>query len=271
VTRSPDAAIAPRAVFGVSAIGAEALDDPATDPQLVRRIVADLARSNRWLGGAAAVRWGLAHLIDARDTGATLTLLDIGTGAGDLPLMARRWAAQRGVVLRPLGLERIGAAAHVARDAGIPMIIGCAGALPIARGSVDIVLLSQVLHHLDRASAVALLQDMAAIARRGVIVADLRPTWYATRGFRVAGRALGLHRTTIRDGVTSLRRGFAPRSLAALFGDASLAGAHVQSRPMARVGACWRQPEGEGRREKGEGRREKGEGREQGEGSRWAP
>ncbi len=226
--------------IAVSPLGTEALDDPTTDPRLVERIVTDLVRSNRWLGGVAAMRHGLAALIDRGDRGRVMTLLDIGTGAGDLPAAARAWAQRHGVTLRLLGIERIAAAGRIAQRAGVEMLLGCAGALPLAPGSVDIVLLSQVLHHLDAASASALLARVSAIARRGVVVADLRPTWYAAPGFRLAGRALGLHRVTIDDGVTSLRRGYSATGLAALCRDAGIVGAHVVSRPMARVVAVWR-------------------------------
>ena len=78
----------------------------------------DIARANWWLGGVAAVRFGLGQLLQPSDRGSTLTLFDVGTGAGDLPLDARRWAGRRGVSIVPLGLERIPAAARVARGAG---------------------------------------------------------------------------------------------------------------------------------------------------------
>jgi SAM-dependent methyltransferase len=221
-------------------MGSEALDSPATDPALVERIVADLVRSNRWLGGLTAMRYALGQLIDGNDRDRELTLLDIGTGAGDLPVAARAWARSRGVTLRVLGVERIAAAGRVARRAGVDTVLGCAGALPVAPQSVDIVLLSQVLHHLEHDSAVALLANVSAVARRGVVIADLRPTWYAAPGFRLAGRALRLHRVTIDDGVTSLRRGYRPAQLAMLCREAGVVGAAVRARPLARVVAWWR-------------------------------
>ena len=224
----------------LSPIGVEALDDPNTDPALVARMLRDIARANWWLGGVAAVRFGLAQLIGPSDRGRTLTLFDIGTGAGDLPLDARRWAARRGVTLVPLGLERIPVAATVARAAGVPVMVGCASAIPLGHGSVDIVLISQVAHHLDAASATRLFATATGIARRGVIVADLRPAWYAANGFRLAGLLLGFDRVTLADGVTSVRRGFAPARLRELCQRAGVGNAGVAGRPGARVVAWWR-------------------------------
>jgi SAM-dependent methyltransferase len=227
------------AAFALSPVGVEALDDPATDPALVTRMLRDIARSNRWLGGAAAARYGLSQLLGPADRGRTLTLFDIGTGAGDLPRDAVRWAARRGVTLVPLGLERIPAAAALAQRNGVPVVLGCAGVLPLRAKSVDLVLVSQVAHHLDRASAMQLVAACQRLARRGVILADLHRRWFAAPGFRLAGRVLGLHPATIDDGITSLRRGYTAATLRALCVEAGIANVHVTARPGARVVAWW--------------------------------
>jgi SAM-dependent methyltransferase len=227
-----------------SSPGVEALDNPAADPALVTRMMRDLARANRWMGGRAAVRFGLARLLDATDRGRRLTLFDIGTGAGDLPLDAARWAARRGVTLVPLALERIVAAARIARGAGVPVVVGCAGALPVRARSVDLVLVSQVAHHLDTESVVTLFTACSRVARRGVLVCDLRPSALFAHGFRAAGRILGFDPTTLDDGVTSLARGFSPARLKEL-GDRAQRGerppeVHVATRPLSRIVAWWR-------------------------------
>lgn len=226
--------------IATSPIGLEALDDPATDPALVIRMLRDIARANRLFGGTATVRAGLRQLLEAPDRGRTLTLFDIGTGAGDLPCDAVRWAARRGITLRAFGLERIPAAARLARHAGVPTLLGCAGAIPLADQSVDMVLVSQVAHHLDDAAIIRLFADCSRIARRGVIIADLRPSRWAGIAFRVAGAALALHPVTIADGVTSLRRGFTPARLAALAAQSHRHPVHLAARPFARILACWR-------------------------------
>lgn len=224
----------------LSPIGAEALDDPTTEPALVRRMLADIARCNRWLGGTAAMRYGLARLLEPSDRGQSLTLFDIGTGGADLPRAAQRWALRRGVLLRPLALERIRAAAAVARDHGVPTILGCAGSLPLRAKSVDVVLVSQVAHHLDRASVIRLFAAGTQLARRGVVVADLHRRWFAVPAFRAAGAVLGLHATTIADGVTSVRRGYSIGELRALCDAAGVANASVAATLGARIVASWR-------------------------------
>lgn len=192
--------------------GTELLDDPAADDAAVRRSLRNIARANRLFGGWRAVRVGLTRLL-ARHDATALTLLDVGTGAGDLPRRAERWAASRGLTLRTVGLERHPSAARLARGPDLPLLLGCGGALPIRNGAVDIVTLSQVAHHLDPQTLAAVAGEAGRVARVGVVVADLRPGRLAGLGFRMAGTLLGFDEHTVRDGVTSLGRGFTEERL----------------------------------------------------------
>jgi hypothetical protein len=218
--------------------GHELLDDPAADPALVRESLHHIERSNRWFGGRAALRWGVGRALAAVPSGSRLTLLDLGTGSGDLPLDLARWARRRGVELRPLGLERIPAAARAARDAGVPTLLGCAGALPIRPRSVDLVTISQLLHHLAAEDAVRLLGDATRLARRAVVVADLQRSALARLAFRAGATCLRFDRHTRADGLTSIARGYRRAELAALCAAAGVP-AEVAVRPWYRVVAWW--------------------------------
>jgi SAM-dependent methyltransferase len=224
--------------LSLSTTGEELLDNPGADGSTVQLSLANIVRANRWFGGAAAVRFGLARLFDDRPAGA-FTLLDVGTGAGDLPAMAMRWGAARGLAIQPIGLERHPAAARLARKTGLPTLLGDAGDLPLADRSVDLVIVSQLAHHLDPDSCVTLFRECSRVARRGVLIADLRPSRLAALGFRIGGRLLGFDRVTIEDGVTSLARGFTAAALTTLVKRAGYQGT-VARRPGARIVAVWR-------------------------------
>ena len=224
--------------LAISSIGTELLDDPAADPAVVARSLGNIARANRWFGGAHAVRYGLSRILAGVPRQGTLSLLDLGTGAGDLPRDAVRWAARRGWRLAPVGLERSRVAARVADAAGCPCAVGCAGAVPFRDKSVDIVLLSQVLHHLAPASAVRLLRHCDRLARLGVVVADLRRARLAGSLFRLGGRLLRFDPVTMVDGVTSIQRGYSVAELLALLGQAGITG-RVARRPGYRLVATW--------------------------------
>jgi SAM-dependent methyltransferase len=231
--------------LGLSAIGTELLDDPAADPAAVVLSLRNVARANRWFGGAAAVRYGLSQVLRGLPADRRLTLLDLGTGAGDLPRLAVRWARRRGYDLLGLGLELSRPAAGLARRGGVPCAVASAGAPPLREKSVDIVLLSQVAHHFSGESAVRLFRTCDALARVGVVVADLRRGLLARLAFRVGALALRFDPITRADGLTSIRRGYTPAELRALLAAAGMR-ARVSRRPGYRLVATWRPGSGAG-------------------------
>ncbi len=219
-------------------LGDELLDHPDADPGVVRESLHHIARSNRWFGGWWAVRHGLGRVLAEVPRGRAVSLLDIGTGLADLPRAAVPWAARRGLTLTPLGLERHRTAAALARGHGVATLLGCAGALPIRDRSVDVVIASQLVHHLAPEAIVAFCRDADRIARIGVVIADLRRSRWAMAGFWVGSRLLGFDRATREDGLTSVRRGFTRAELEALLARAGLA-ARVERTPGFRLVATW--------------------------------
>jgi len=63
----------------LSPLGAELLDDPAADPAAVAASLRDIARANRWFGGVAAMRRGLARALADLPRDSSVTLADLAT------------------------------------------------------------------------------------------------------------------------------------------------------------------------------------------------
>jgi len=218
-------------------IGTELLDDPRADPRAIRAQLGDLARLNAWFGGTRAVVDALRpHLARAR--GSSWTALDVGAGSGDILRAAIAAARAYDVRLEGMAIERTRAAAALARAQGVAAVVADGDALPLADDSVDVVIVSQVLHHLPAAQAVRWLAALDRIARRVVIVADLRRSKLAMAGLWLAGVPLGLDSTTRRDAITSLRRGYTREELDELLASAGVR-AKTRYRPVSRVVASW--------------------------------
>ena len=224
--------------LSITSVGVELLDDPSANPAAVAESLRNIGRANRWFGGAAAVRFGLARTLVGVPPGTTLSLLDLGTGLGDLPRVAVRWGAARGIRVLPVALEVNRVAATLASGAGVPTALACAGVPPIRDKSVDVVLVSQVAHHLTEASVVHLLQTCDRLARRAAIVADLRRSPIARPAYWCGARLLRFDPVTVADGMTSIRRGFIPRELTSLMARAGIEG-RVYRRPGFRLVATW--------------------------------
>lgn len=201
----------------------EMMDQPYVEEAELANDLRNLAWINALLGGIAVIR---AHLPprwrgEGRATGeaerqpSRLTVLDVATGGGDIP----RWLIGR---RRPLDL--IAADLHpqmlqLARrwSAGLPIhFLRCdARQLPFRDRSIDVVLCSLMLHHLTEPDAVTTLRELSRIARRRLIVNDLRRSrvaylliWAITRFSR--------NRLTRYDSPVSVQRAFTPAELEAL-------------------------------------------------------
>ena len=217
----------------------ELLDDPASDAGTVLASLGDVRRINRFLGGRHAAVARLDGMFRAERAGASLTLLDVGTGLGDIPTAAARRARKRGLALRLVGLERHPAAARAARGHGLLGVVADAGRLPFADRSVDYVLCSQLLHHFAGSAAERLVRELDRVARRGVVIADLRRSVFAAAGFFLASFALRVGPVTRRDGVISVFRGFSAAEMANVCRTAGVV-AEVRRHPLFRLTAAWR-------------------------------
>jgi len=137
-----------------------------------------------------------------------------------------------------MGLERIPAAARIAAGGGLATFIGCASAFPVRPKSVDIVLVSQVVHHFHRDAAVELLRWCDRFARRAVIMVELVRSRMAAAAFQVGSRALGFDPMTIEDGLTSIERGLTASEVRNLLSDAGVSGRVTRVAPY-RLIATW--------------------------------
>jgi len=216
----------------------EVLDRADAPAVLVRASLADVRRANALFGGRRAVVAALVPFFEGAHPPARWTLLDLGTGAGDIPRAAARAAARRGIELVTLGLEHHRAAAALARNAGVTPVVGDIERPPFSSGSVDVVIMSQILHHASRERALEWVRAANRIARRAVVVADLRRSRFAAWGIWLASFPLAFHPVSRRDGVLSVRRGFTPAELTELLRRAGIA-ATARPRPGFRVVAAW--------------------------------
>lgn len=227
--------------------GVEFLDE-TPDPTLQRRSHRDIALANRLFGGVHAVRAELAPWLG--QAGASATLLDVGTGTGDIPDRLRTFAATHDVSLEVFGLDGRAELVRATREFPVAGVAGDALALPFASGTFDFVIASQVLHHFAFDDALKLIQEMHRVARRRVIIADLRRSWLAVAGLWLVSFPLRFHRVSRHDGIVSILRGFEVAELHDLVHAAVGVSPVVKRRTGWRVTASW-SPHADGRRADG--------------------
>jgi 2-polyprenyl-3-methyl-5-hydroxy-6-metoxy-1,4-benzoquinol methylase len=194
--------------------GEEILDRPDVDPRLVTRSLGDVAKANALFGGTSAALKELDSAVAALPRSASL--LDVGTGIGDIPREAATRLRGRGVSLTTFGLDSAEELAVASRNNVFASVCGDALQLPFATKSVDVVLCSQFLHHLLPDDAATMIREMNRVARVRVVISDLRRSWVAAGGLWIASFFLRFHPVSRHDGVVSVMRGFTPSELRAI-------------------------------------------------------
>jgi ubiquinone/menaquinone biosynthesis C-methylase UbiE len=218
--------------------GHEFLDDPDVDDAVRARSHEDVARSNTMFGGSRAVQAELEMVLDDSDAH-TVSLLDVGTGIGDIPALAKESWRTRGIAITAFGVDISPCLLRDARAEGIIPVCGDALALPIASKSVDIVICSQTLHHFEAPDAIMLLRELDRVARVRVIVSDIRRSWLAAAGIWLASYPLRFHPVSRHDGVVSVLRGFTTGELRHLVQSATSQTPVARRRLGFRTTASW--------------------------------
>lgn len=216
----------------------EYLDAPNVDPRIVRRSLADVALANALFGGTRAVLLELRAILPELTSEATL--LDVGSGVGDIAAQARELARREHIELSLITIDMAETLAVASRARTGNAVRGNATALPFADHSVDVVMCSQTLHHFDEASAACVLRELDRVARVRVIVSDLRRSWLAAAGLWIASFPLGFHPVSRHDGIVSIMRGYTRTELERLVETAVGRAPNVKQHAGWRVTATWR-------------------------------
>jgi ubiquinone/menaquinone biosynthesis C-methylase UbiE len=183
---------------------AEYFDDPARSISEIAAGYRQLARVNRLFRlddvyTRLLTRWlGEEHC-------AELSILDLGAGDGWLGNRIQRWARQRGWNWRVTHLDLSASSLHL--NEGSRKVVGCALALPFAENSFDVVIASQMTHHLTTdEEAVRHLREAHRVAARGVFISDARRSLFLYAVLWVVLRVLRLSPEMVSDGLLSVRR-----------------------------------------------------------------
>ena len=197
----------------------ELLDAQVPDDEVTRSL-ADIRFVNLYLGGWRSLRRAVLPLLDGI---ARPLLLDVGCGSADLPdLLQRERPGLRVVALdrKPLHLRTA--------PRGVARVAADVHALPFAPGAFDVVTASLFLHHLDSDAAALVLRDLFALARRALVINDLRRARVPYYFGRLAFPLLFRSPVSINDGLVSIQRGFTRSELGEIFDRAGIAGASVR-------------------------------------------
>jgi ubiquinone/menaquinone biosynthesis C-methylase UbiE len=204
---------------------AEFLDGPLDDRDALVANLRELRRLNRLTGGAALSVKAVRELLPGDGT-----VVDVGTGAADIPVRlltdARRRSVTIDITATDSRQEVLDAA--VAAWPAIPIIRGLrleladGRRLPYQDASFDVAHTSMVVHHLDELDAISFLRELRRVSRAGIVVNDLARGRLAWIGAWALTHTIAASRFTRHDGPLSVRRAWTREELTTLVRRAGL-------------------------------------------------
>lgn len=206
--------------------GASELLDGPLDRNILAANLRDLSRVNRLLGGTS-LSWSALEPFLAHTNARPLRLLDVGTGAADIPRGLLERARRHGVELEVVATDVQPEIVDLARTAsrrtsGLVINISSAGGLAAPDASFDVAHASLLIHHLDPVAARGLLAEMRRVATQAVIVNDLDRGRLWLVGAWLLSRLATRNAYTRHDAPLSVRRAYAASELVELAGTVGL-------------------------------------------------
>jgi ubiquinone/menaquinone biosynthesis C-methylase UbiE len=213
-------------------IARELMDEPVDDLDELAENLRDVAFANARLGGTAPVVRALRRL-GAR------SVLDVGSGAGDVALALVRDGAQRGVDVHVTCLDRSEQMLGIAQretggGPGLDFVRADGASLPYPDGAFDVVTCTLALHHFDPDAATVLLRELRRVARASPVVCDLRRSPIAYAAAWLWSRT-SRNRLTRHDAPLSVRRAYTPREVRTLAQAAGWRSPCVRNEPYFRL------------------------------------
>ena len=195
----------------------EEMDKPDCDPSTLDRTYAQFDLVNRAVTGWH--RTWARYIRPVLSPSGTNTLLDIGSGGGDVPRAFARWAARDGFTLEITAIdpdERAHAfASSKPTTPGLTFRRAYSSELVGEGATFDVVTSNHVLHHLSPDQLRGLLGDSEQLGTRIALHSDIERTRIGFALFAVA--TLPLRGSYIRqDGLTSIRRSYLAKELRAV-------------------------------------------------------
>jgi ubiquinone/menaquinone biosynthesis C-methylase UbiE len=182
---------------------AELLDDDLGTPEEVANSLVDLRHINNWFGGTTTTTTLLRRIVEVAGQ-RKLSVLEIGSGLGDVPLGAQRSLAKDGVELQVTLLDRV--SSHLPQSE-VSAVLGDAMHLPFGDDSFDVVSCSLFAHHFEPDELPPLVTEALRVCSRAVLINDLIRS-RVHLALTYAGLSLFRSPITWHDAPASVRRAY---------------------------------------------------------------
>jgi SAM-dependent methyltransferase len=219
----------------------ELLDSDSGTPEEIAASLADLKRINHWFGGVTTT-CSMIQYVATRTGARSLSLLEVGAGAGDVPTAAKERLTRLGIDLRVSLLDRAPSHLGTRVENSVARVAGDARALPFERESFDLVSSCLLAHHLPPDELLGFVNEGLRVARAAVLINDLvRHRLHLALVY--AGWPIYRSRLTQHDAPASVRQAYTPNEMREILRATPAAGVVIRRYPLFRMGVVvWKQP-----------------------------
>ncbi len=184
----------------------ELMDDLSIQDNRIDDALDELHIINKFLGGASTTRKALKAFFKTKQT---LSILDVGAGGADLFRNDNYRTTVTAVDINHRACQYI-----AAND--ISVVCGNAMMLPFKDKSFDLVHVSLFLHHFTENEIRHMLKSFGRIAKRGIVINDLRRSRFAYWGIKFLTLIFSRSILVKHDGPLSVLRGFSGKEIMSL-------------------------------------------------------
>ncbi len=222
----------------------ELMDDPGIDPDVHRAALRGLARVNTISDAATPIARVIREaLLEGDEVPERLSILDVATGSGDLPIRLAKLLDTPGCALDlhacDISETALASTRERSAETGVPIETHTVDILEEPLPESDVVTCALFMHHLTEADAVRALQAMARAARKLLIVSDLRRSRSGLIMAAVATRLFTRSHVVHVDAIRSVQGAFTMPEMERLAGKAGLSEASVDPIRPARMLLRW--------------------------------
>jgi len=187
------------------------MDDLSAGGEPLREALRHLRRLNRIFGAKGPLLYGIKYLWKHAGRPNDITILDIGSGSGDINLSVLKWADKRGlklkIVLTDVTEEAREEAERLFRNDSRVEFVRQDLFRPTELRA-DIVTASQFVHHFPSDQLPSIIDRMLSLSRIGVVINDIHRHWIPWSAVWIATRFVSRNPYIRHDGPLSVARGF---------------------------------------------------------------
>jgi len=189
----------------------ELMDDYSSGGQELREALRQLRLLNRIFAAAAPTLYGVKRLWVEADKPRRFSIIDIGSGSGDVNRHILRWADENRVDLQITLADITEDACEEARILyyNEPRIhVLRTDLFGLSERSADVITGTQFVHHFEEDELSKVVESMLKASRIGVVINDIHRHWLPWAAVWLVTRIVSDNRYILNDGPLSVAKGF---------------------------------------------------------------